>query len=87
MNRTYYHYCPGFIEAFRAKLNETGISVVRVAKLLDIDRKTIYRWLSGASEPRIGEIRILADILNCSVLDLIGGTGGEEIDQHRDGLE
>lgn len=72
-NTTCYYHFPGFCEAFRAQLIRSGLSRNQIARRLGYDRKTVYRWLDGTIEPRLGELLALSLILKCSVYDLLGG--------------
>ncbi len=72
-NKTCYYHFPGFCEAFRAQLIRSGLSRGQIARRLGYDRKTVYRWLDGSIEPRLGELLALSLILKCSVYDLLGG--------------
>lgn len=73
-NKTSYLKCYKFPETLRRKIVESGLSVREVAHGLGMSKNTVHCWLNGVTEPRLGEAVVLADILNCSLLELVGGT-------------
>ena len=46
---------------------EVGLTQDALAAEVGVDRKTIARWESGASQPRIGDLSVLARALRCSL--------------------
>ena len=50
-----------------------GISQVQLAAMLGVSQGTISAWETGRWEPSIDGLRSLANHLNCSIEELIGG--------------
>lgn len=49
-----------------------GLKQSELAEKLHVAQNTISYWESGRTEPNIGAIDMLCDVLNCSRSDLIG---------------
>ena len=63
------------IQKLRLKAN---LSQEQLANLLAIDRSTIAKWETGNALPRAEKLPYLAQILNCSIDELLGQD--EEVD-------
>jgi len=44
-----------------ARVN-AGITVVKVADLIGVNKATIYNWESGLTEPKAGQIALLVEL-------------------------
>ena len=60
------------------ELRETaGIGQRELARSLGLDPGTVWRWEVGRTEPRLRQLRTLAETLGCSVDDLIAAFEGQ----------
>jgi transcriptional regulator with XRE-family HTH domain len=59
------------ITAYRKVL---GQSQQRLATAVGVTTMTLASWEKGKTEPRVGQLRQLAELLGVSVTDLIEGT-------------
>ncbi len=48
-----------------------GLSVDKVASLLGVTKTAVYNWVSGNKMPSIDHLVELADLLGCSVDEMI----------------
>ena len=72
MNTTNYFYCEHFAYNLRYYMKEEDISAAKLARIMGINKKTVYRWMDGSQEPRIGQCRIIAGILGIKMSELTG---------------
>ena len=72
MNRTNYFFCENFAKNLRHYMSETEMSAAKLARIMDLNRKTVYRWMNGITEPSIGQCRIVAGVLGVKMSDLTG---------------
>ena len=72
MNTTNYFYCEHFSKNLIYYMKEANISASKLARLMDLNRKTVYKWMDGTQEPRIGQCKIIAGILGIKMSDLTG---------------
>jgi transcriptional regulator with XRE-family HTH domain len=49
----------------RRKIQEAGISQAKLAKLVGVNQRTVYRWLNGEKPPKADHIARLAETLRC----------------------
>lgn len=54
---------------------EAGLTQKQLANLLGLKRSSISKWENGASKPRAETLKKLADLLNCTVDELLKETG------------
>ena len=52
---------------------EAGLTQKQLANLLGLKRSSISKWENGASKPRAETLKKLADLLNCTVDELLKG--------------
>jgi len=57
------------LKFYREKL---GLSQEKMAKLLGISSKTLYRYEKGEATPKVGTVRKIADILGVDFYELTG---------------
>jgi transcriptional regulator with XRE-family HTH domain len=50
-----------------------GISRSELATRTGLSRPTIWAWESGKTQPRLSNLRVLANVLGISQLELVGG--------------
>lgn len=50
---------------------EHGMTQEQLAVIMHTDRSTVAKWEAGGSMPRADKLLKLADILNCTVDDLL----------------
>ena len=50
---------------------EAGLTQKQLANLLGLKRSSISKWENGASKPRAETLKKLADLLNCTVDELL----------------
>ena len=60
-----------FSSFLRHLLREDRSEITRVAKELEVAENTIYRWMNGASEPRVMHLKRLPEVLPEYRVDLI----------------
>ena len=48
-----------------------GFTQEKIAELLGVDRSTVAKWENGQSDPRIKTLVRLAEILGCTVDELL----------------
>lgn len=53
------------------RLDEKGMSVKELAKKIDVYPTAIYPWLRGECIPRFDRMLDIAEVLKCSVYDLV----------------
>ena len=56
------------IKTFRER---RGISQAELARLLSVSQQTVSGWERGAKNPRLEKLPSLANLLGCSIADLI----------------
>lgn len=56
----------------REMRKRAGLTQVEVAKVLEISIDTLWRWETGASEPRATDLLKMSELFRCSVDDLLG---------------
>ena len=54
---------------------EAGLTQKQLANLLGLKRSSISKWENGASKPRAETLKKRADLLNCTVDELLKETG------------
>ncbi len=54
---------------------EAGLTQKQLANLLGLKRSSISKWENGASKPRAETLKKLADLLNCTVDELLKEAG------------
>lgn len=54
---------------------EVGLTQKQLANLLGLKRSSISKWENGASKPRAETLKKLADLLNCTVDELLKEAG------------
>lgn len=59
------------IASERARL---GMTQSQLAEKLSVSSITVARWESGSVEPRLSQLRVMADMFGCTVDYLIGRT-------------
>lgn len=52
---------------------QCGITRSELAVRTGLSRPTIWAWESGKTQPRLSNLRVLADVLGISQLELVGG--------------
>lgn len=57
---------------------QKGMKQKELAEEMGIERSTIAKWETGATNPATEKLPKLAGILGCTIDALFGGTGGEE---------
>ena len=50
---------------------QQGITQGNLAKLIGVERSTVSKWETGKSNPRVEMLPKLADMLKCTVDDLV----------------
>ena len=66
------------MDTIRRLRKKVGLTQDALAAEVGVDRKTIARWESGASQPRIGDLSVLARALQCpleALLDAVSASG------------
>ena len=58
-----------------------GMKQKELAEEMGIERSTIAKWETGATNPATEKLPKLASILGCTIDALFGGTDGEEADK------
>lgn len=53
-----------------------GITQTQLAETLSVSRMTVARWESGAFEPSLADLVILADYFGVSLDELVGRSSG-----------
>lgn len=48
-----------------------GMTQLQLAKLLNVDQSTVSKWEKQETNPKITTLKKIAEILNCTVDDLI----------------
>lgn len=48
-----------------------GLTQKRLAELLKVDQSAVALWESGATSPNLSRLKKLAEILDCTVEDLV----------------
>ncbi len=52
-----------------------GLTQEQLAAIMKTERSTVAKWEAGGSMPRADKLVILADVLNCTVDELLRGAG------------
>ena len=52
---------------------QNGLTQEEIAEFLHISRQSVSKWELGLTEPSLGDIKRLSQILNCSVEELVSG--------------
>lgn len=52
-----------------------GMSMYELAEKMGVSVATVSRWETGESVPVTGRLRILADVLHCTIDELFGRAG------------
>ena len=60
---------------------QKGMKQKELAEEMGIERSTISKWETGATNPATEKLPKLAGILGCTIDALFGGTAGEEADK------
>ena len=55
----------------KRKRLEAGFTQIDLANKLEIDRSTVAKWETGESFPRAEKLIQLAEVLNCTIDDLL----------------
>lgn len=61
-----------FAENLNMLLNERSITKYRLAKDIGVSKQTVSNWCSGHSEPKVTELKKLADYFDIS-MDILSG--------------
>ena len=69
-----------FAEQIKIIREEKGLTQKEFADLLLVSNRTVSRWERGSVSPTAEEITRIAEILNCTVSQLIGLSGGQSQD-------
>lgn len=56
----------------REMRKRAGLTQVEVAKVLEISIDTLWRWETGAGEPRLSDMLKMSELFGCTVDELIG---------------
>ena len=56
----------------REMRKRAGLTQVEVAKVLEISIDTLWRWETGAGEPRLSNMLKMSELFGCTVDELIG---------------
>lgn len=57
----------------KKKRLEAGFTQIDLANKLEIDRSTVAKWETGESFPRAEKLIQLAEVLNCTIDELLKG--------------
>lgn len=63
------------MNAFKRARSELGYSQECMAKILNVSQQAISKWEKGNCKPRVSTLKKLADLLNCTVDELLKETG------------
>ncbi len=51
--------------------NKKGISLYKLAQIMNLPQPTIYSWAKGRTQPSYLNFDKLCDVLNCKIEDLL----------------
>jgi transcriptional regulator with XRE-family HTH domain len=66
-------------ERIEARLKQTGMSQVELARRLGIDRvQTVNDWIAGRQNPRAEHLRLMRAVLEMTIDELLGVADGQD---------
>ena len=63
------------VNTLAERRKEAGLTQKQLANLLGLKHSSISKWENGASKPRADTLKKLADLLNCTVDELLKEAG------------
>lgn len=69
------------MKLLKEKRIEKGFTLLSLARNVGVSLKTIYNYESGAREPSIAMLIRLAEVLDCTIDDLIDKVGDNNNDK------
>ena len=67
-----------FSDRIKAQRHSKGITMVDIARALNISKQSIHQWEAMKTIPSADKLAELADFLDCSIDYLIGRINGAE---------
>ena len=62
-------------ETIHIKRRRLKLTQTELATLCNTTQQDIQRWETGANEPKIDKLKLIAKALNCTIDELVGGDG------------
>lgn len=59
-------------ELIKKQMKKNKIGAYALADSLGLTAVAVYSWLKNETQPNVRHLKKLAQVLNCSVLDLLG---------------
>jgi len=61
-----------FSERLKSRRNHRGLTMVEIARTLEISKQSIHQWETMKTLPSADKLSELADVLGCSIDYLVG---------------